>query len=100
MIKHIVAWKIKAANGRTKEENIKLLKKRLEELPSLIPEIITMSVNTNSPMAKPDNYDIIIESEFESMEALKRYSDHPSHLALIELLSEIRTHKAAVDYEV
>jgi len=51
-------------------------------------------------MAKPDNYDIIIESEFESMEALKRYSDHPSHLALIELLSEIRTHKAAVDYEV
>lgn len=99
MIKHIVTWKIKAAKGRTKSENIQLLKGRLEELPSLIPEIITMSVNINSPLAKPSNFDIIIEAEFESIEALKRYSDHPAHLALIDLLSEIRTEKAAVDYE-
>ena len=99
MIKHIVAWKIKPALGRTKEENMQLLKRRLEELPSLIPEIVRMSANINSPLAKPDNYDIIIEAEFENMEALKRYSDHPAHLALIDLLSEIRTEKAAVDYE-
>lgn len=78
---------------------MQLLKRRLEELPSLIPEIVKMSVNINSPLAKPDNYDIIIEAEFECMEALKHYSNHPAHLSLIDLLSEIRTEKAAGDYE-
>ena len=40
MIKHIVMWKLhETAAGRSKEENAKLLKQKLEAMPAQIPEL-------------------------------------------------------------
>ena len=39
MLKHIVMWKFKDAEGKTKEENVEIVKNGLEALPPLVPHI-------------------------------------------------------------
>ena len=47
----------------------------------------------------PDNeYDIILEMEFETMEDLAIYVEHPEHKRIVEILKSIRELKASIDY--
>ena len=39
MLKHIVMWKFKDSEGKTKDENIEIVKTGLEALPALNPDI-------------------------------------------------------------
>jgi len=98
MIKHIVMWKIKEfAEGKSKLENIKLVKEKLESLTSVIPEIKFLEVGINlneSEMA----YDAILYSEFDNLEDLNTYQNHPKHKEVSEYVGKIRTDRAVGDY--
>ncbi len=101
MIKHIVLFKLAdSAEGNTKIENAKILKMRLEELNEIIPEIVKIEVRINHPDASADNYDIILDSEFETFEDLNTYIQHPAHLRVGEFIVKVRTARAAIDYEI
>ena len=96
MIKHIVFWNLKEEN---KEANALELKKRLEALVPLIPEIVKLEVGINvnpSDMA----YDICLYSEFESMDTLNTYQNHPEHVKVGEFIGDIRTSRVVCDYEI
>ena len=45
------------------------------------------------------NYDAVLVSEFESLEALDAYKNDPRHKAVSALCKSIRTDRVAVDYE-
>ncbi|MBP3941238.1 MAG: Dabb family protein, partial [Christensenellaceae bacterium] len=48
MIRHIVMWKLKdEALGKTKKENIAIIKEKLYALKPIIPEILSMEVHEN-----------------------------------------------------
>ena len=48
----------------------------------------------------PNNeYDAILISEFETMEDLEKYKNHPEHLKVSSLCKEIRVDRQAIDYE-
>ena len=98
MIKHIVMWKIKDfAEGKTKTENIELIKEKLENLKSFIPEIKFIEVGMNfneSDMA----YDAVLYSEFDTAEDLEIYQNHPKHKEVAEYIGKIRTDRAVGDY--
>jgi len=100
MIKHIVMWTIKeSAEGRSKQENIDLLKDRLEALPDLIPEIQFYEIGLN--ISESDSaYDVVLLSHFASQKDLKTYQTHPGHLKVAEFVSNIRDQGAVVDYEI
>lgn len=99
MIKHIVLWAFKdAAAGKSRQENMQEAKRRLEALNGRIPGLIRLEVGidvTNSP----DPETAGLYSEFEDLEALERYLQHPEHLRIREFMHEVRSFRLAVDYE-
>jgi hypothetical protein len=100
MIKHIVMWKLKEfANGRKKEDNITLLKEKIENMKKVIPEIRHIEVGVNfNPSGQA--FDVALYSEFENREALELYQNHPEHLKVARFVGKVRSDRKAVDYEL
>ena len=102
MIKHIVMWKFKSfAQGRTKKENIELVRSMLTDLSgsSDFEMIKSFEFHTNANM-KEGMYDALIEMTFDSFDDLDKYRNHPKHRALSAYVSLVRESRAAVDYEI
>jgi len=100
MIKHIVFFGLADnAEGKTKAENAEIIKCKLENLKNLIPEILSIEVGINTANAPKTNFDIALYSEFESLETLDIYQEHPEHKRVAAYIGKVRTARAAVDYE-
>ena len=100
MVKHIVMWKFKSfAQGRSRKENLELVKSMLEELPARLDFIRSLSVRLNEN-PKDGMFDAVLEAEFDSFEDLVRYSLHPEHKAISTYVSLVREDRASVDYTV
>ena len=94
MIKHIVMWNFK----ENEEEKMKEFLEGLNRLKDIIPEIKYMETGIN---INPNNeYDAILISEFETMEALETYKNHPEHIKVSELCKSIRIDRQAIDYQI
>lgn len=94
MIKHIVIWKFK----ENEEEKMKEFLEGLNRLKGIIPEIKNMETGVN---INPKNeYDAILISEFETMEDLETYKNHPEHIKVSNLCKSIRLDRQAIDYEI
>jgi hypothetical protein len=100
MVKHIVLFKLAdEAEGRSKAENALVIKEMLEDLKNVIPVIRKIEVKVNLTEASADNHDIILDSEFDSLEDIKTYAVHPEHLKVGAFISKVRTSRAAIDFE-
>lgn len=99
MIRHIVMWKLKNfPKAEIKTLNISRLKDELYHLKKEIIHIKALNVGIN---LNPENeYDIVLESEFDNINDLLLYQNHPAHLRLVKYLKTISDLKAAVDYEI
>lgn len=101
MIKHIVFFGLaENAEGKSKVENAELIKLGLENLIHLIPEIKKIEVGINTPNAPKTNFDIALYAEFDNLETLDIYQEHPDHKRIAAYIGKVRTSRAAVDYEV
>ncbi len=100
MIKHIVFFKLAdIAEGKSKAENALFIKTELENLKAIIPQIKTIEVGINHHDADASNYDISLYSEFESLDDLNIYVQHPAHKKIGAYITAVRVARAAVDYE-
>jgi len=100
MIKHIVFFKLaESAEGKTKAENAIFIKNELENLKNLIPQIRMIEVGINSTDAPDVNFDIALNSEFDSMADLDTYQANPEHKRVAVYIGKVRTDRACVDYE-
>ncbi len=98
MVKHMIIWKLKLT-GEELEAQKKLIKNGLEGLAGKIPGMTDIHVQIeNLPTS---NADMMLDSTFESPEALKGYSVHPEHVHVAETFIRpyIET-RLCVDYEV
>lgn len=101
MIRHIVMWKLKdEALGKTKAENIEIIKERLYALRGIIPEIKAMEIGVNINDADSVASDAVLIMEVESLEALDTYKNHPEHKKVSAFVKEVRLSRTAVDYEI
>ena len=83
MVKHIILWTLKDEFSAEEKENIKLgIKENLENLVGKIPGLLDVKVNIN-PLPS-SNADLMLDSSFESEEALKNYATHPEHVAVAD----------------
>lgn len=99
MIRHIVMWKLKdGAMGCTKTENALSMKNQLERLAGVIPELKYLQVGMNVAQGQ-GAYDIVLVSEFEDLEKLNVYQNHPEHLKIAEFIGKVREDRVVVDYE-
>jgi quinol monooxygenase YgiN len=92
MIRHIVMWKFRPG---TEKEQAQFLE-GLKQLQGVIPQLLKSEVAVN---VGADNYDAVLVSEFESLEALEIYKNDPRHKAVSALCKSIREDRVAVDYE-
>lgn len=83
----------------TSSVQIQNIKEQIDAMPSQIPQIKSFETGTNISQS-PKAFDLILVSEFESITALEEYQVHPSHLALIDALGDIREKTHVVDYQV
>ena len=101
MIRHICMFKFKDfANGRTKSENIGITKSMLDELPNEIDYIISSKTFVGVGGQKEDNYDLILISDFNSLEELEKYKIHPKHVAVGNFMLPVRLSRTCIDYEI
>ena len=100
MVKHVILWQLK--DELTKEKIIKVkagIKSGLEGLKGEIPGLIDIKVVTEGLASS--NADVMLDSTFESEEALKGYATHPKHVAVAD--GKVRPYTASrvcMDYEV
>ena len=92
MIRHIVMWKFRPGT----EAEQKQFLDGLRSLQGVIPQLLKSEVAIN---VGEGNYDAVLVSEFESLEALDTYKNDPRHKAVSSLCKSIRTDRVAVDYE-
>ena len=94
MVKHIILWQLKDEYSDAEKADIKAgIKAGLEGLAGQIPGLVEIHVNINA--------DLMLDTTFESAEALKGYSKHPAHVAVAD--SKVRPYyksRVCLDYEV
>lgn len=100
MIKHIVMWKLKESmEGMEKAEIALKMKADLESLISEISQIRKIEIGINI-LDSQQAYDVVIYSEFDNMQDLNIYQEHPAHLKVAEFVGKVRESRAVVDYEI
>ena len=96
MIKHIILWNFQQGKG-SDEDKLKI-KNGLEKLKSKIPGIIEIEVIIN-PIAG-SNADIMLNSTFESVDALNNYQIHEEHVKVASFVRSVTCNRMCMDYEV
>jgi len=93
-------WRLfEFAEGNTKKENALKLKEKLLSLPKKIPKIRKMEVGINIDQIDAAS-DVVLFSEFDSLQDLRAYQQHPEHQKVVDFLNRVRSEKRVVDYEV
>ena len=99
MVKHVILWTLKEMSDTEKKEVKAEIKATLEALKGKIPGLIDIKVNTEG--LPSSTVDLMLDSSFESAEALKGYSVHPDHVAAAN--TKVRPYtasRACLDYEI
>lgn len=99
MIKHIVMFKLKEADGRSEYENALEAKKRFDNVIANVKELKKGEVVINSKDAPESNYTISLLCDFDTIADLNAYQIHPAHLEFGKFISTVRIDRACIDYE-
>ncbi len=101
MIRHVCMFEfLEEAQGRSREENVAITKAMLEALPEKIEWIRASAVATNAKGASSENWDLVLITDFDSLEDLERYRVHPDHVAVGKFMRPVRRARACVDFEI
>ncbi len=100
MVRHVILWQLKDEISGSEREIVKKgIKEGLEGLKGKIEGLVEIKVNEN-PLPS-SNADVMLDSLFESADALKNYSTHPDHVEVAN--GKVRPYTKArtcMDFEV
>lgn len=97
MVKHIILWKIK--DGVDKAAVAQGVKDGLEGLVGTVPGLTKATVIIKG--LDSSTADVMLDSDFESVEALNAYKTHPAHVAVAD--GRVRPYmqvRLCMDYEI
>jgi len=99
MINHVVLFKLKEFNSENeKSEAREKFVNALLGLKDKINVLKHIEVGSHYALNSP-SYDVALITHFESLQALEEYKIHPDHVKVVELVKEIVSDRAAVDFE-
>ena len=100
MVKHIILWQLKDELVGAEKDAVKQgIKEGLEGLQGVIPGLLEIKVNTNG--LSSSNADVMLDSSFESEDALKAYAIHPAHVKVAdENVRPFTKTRSCLDFEV
>lgn len=98
MFKHIVMWKLNEdTSDQSKKDSAELIKSALEQLPSLISEIVSYEIGINLQDGER-TFDIVLISEFKNRNDFEIYRTHPEHIKAVEIIRELSQKTHFVDF--
>lgn len=96
-VKHIVMWNLSGDTDQERSMNIQKLKEAFEGIRHEIPGLRTLEIGVD--FSNIDYAcDVVLYSEFDTLEALQGYATHPAHLRVREALGNLRIARYQVDY--
>lgn len=100
MIRHVVMFKlVPFQSEEEKMRQMQAIKSALEGLKDKIDFLRFIQVGFNINPA--ETWDIILNTELDSMEDVAKYAAHPDHVAVFkEFIAPYKADRACVDYEV
>ena len=100
MVKHIIIWTLKDTFSIEEKKNIKrVAKENLEALVGKIDGLIDLKVQIE--FLSTSNGEMMLDSTFESFDALKNYATHPAHQAVAnEFVRPYTASRSCVDFEI
>jgi len=93
MIRHVVIFKAK------ENAPLELFKEKIENLKSIIPEIIDIKVGIDINF-DPASSDFCVITDVKDLKDLEIYAKHPDHLEVIEFIKPYITERKVVDFKV
>jgi len=97
MVKHVILWTLK--EEACTEEVKQGIKEGLESLSGKIPGLLSIRVQTESLPSSTAH--VMLDSSFESVEALKGYSVHPEHVKVADTkVRPFTASRACLDFEI
>lgn len=97
MVRHIVLFRLKESLSQAEKRDIAVrFKTAIEALPEVIGFIGKIEVGLN--INENEKFDIALYSEFKTLDEVKAYSAHPSHVAAAGILAGHVDERASVDF--
>jgi hypothetical protein len=90
-------WNIKGNSPEEKAANIRRVMDSFASLRGNVPGLLNLEIGVN---VSGVDYacDVVLYSEFESVDALNLYADHPEHLRVRDEVAGLRVARHQVDY--
>ena len=97
MVRHIVLFRLKESLSQAEKRDIAVrFKTAIEALPEVIGFIGKIEVGLN--INENEKFDIALYSEFKTLDEVKAYSAHPSHVAAAGIPTGHVDERACVDF--
>ena len=97
-VKHIVIWKLAAADETGRAAASARISELLTGLVGTVESIRSLAVGVNG--AYPDaNSDVAVVSDFDDWEGLEAYIVHPAHQEAATEIRTLVTDRSSIDYE-
>ena len=97
MYNHVVFWKLKG-NKKEKKKLSKIVKHKLDTLPSHIPEIIKYETAINIGSYDASFYDVSLISVFKNEDDFWKYTKYPIHDEVVDFIKSVQESEQIVDY--
>jgi len=99
MYTHLVMWRLKdEAEGMNRAELAAEVKRRLDALPAVIPEIRQYDVGINIGDYGASFFDVGLISTLETIEDFRKYCKYPAHDAVVAYIQSVQTAEEIVDF--
>lgn len=100
MVKHIILWTLKDMSQEEKERVKSGIKEGLEGLQGKIPGLVDIKVHAGGRL-ETSTVDLMLDSTFDSPEALAGYTSHPAHVEVADTkVRPFTASRACLDYEL
>lgn len=100
MIRHIVMFQL--PETLTPSEKALHLQTAADMTAGFLQEISSLAdfkLVTNSDLAPASNYDLALICDFNTIDDLNKYQEHPSHKKFGSFITKVRQNRACIDYE-
>jgi len=98
MIRHIVSWKLNGADAAARAAQATEIADALGALDGVVPQIRAIKVGAD--VLGNGNWDVALVADFDSLDALNGYQEHPAHQALLPMIRSKVAERSCVDLEV
>ncbi len=96
MIRHVVVFKLKSDVSPPERDRWLEASRRAH---AKIRSVRAYNIGANL-MHLPRSYDVAVVADFDTLEDVQHYAEHPEHTAVVELSRRLSEHIASVDFEL